>query len=151
MFPLNSRTLNYQSITLKLNCKELILMSNLTNIPTISKTNIFVNIARTLFSFHILFIRALVVSFYFRCYLTTHPLNLVERFNSSVQTIKLIHRICSIFENILIDEYEHLERISSNFIEYLMHCGTISNQIFSYSSQFTIQLNNRLDHDHDVP
>jgi len=80
-----------------------------------------------------------------QCCLTPHPIRLIERYNSSIQTIKLIHKNCSIFENILLDEYENLERISSNLNKYLMHYGTISNQIFSYLSQLIIQLNNRLE------
>jgi hypothetical protein len=80
-----------------------------------------------------------------RCCLIPHPSRLVERFNSSIQTIKLIRRNCSIFENILLDEYEQFERISSNLNKYLMHYGTISTQIYSHLSQFTIRLNNRLE------
>jgi hypothetical protein len=80
-----------------------------------------------------------------RCCLIPHPLRLIERLNSSIHTIKFIRRNCSIFENILLDKYEHLERISSNLNKYLMHYGTISNQIFTYLSQFRIQLNNRLE------
>jgi len=76
-----------------------------------------------------------------QCCLTSHPLRLIERLSSSIQTIKLIRTNCSIFENILLDEYEHLERISSNLNRYLIHYGTISNEI----SQFTKQLNNRLE------
>ena len=80
-----------------------------------------------------------------RCCLIPHPLRLIERLNSSIHTIKFIRRNCSIFENILLDEYEHVERISSNLNKYLMHYGTISNQIYSYLSQLLIRLNNRLE------
>ncbi|CAF0765745.1 unnamed protein product [Rotaria sordida] len=78
-----------------------------------------------------------------RCCLTPHPLRLIERFNLSIQTIKLIRRNCTIFENILLDEYEHLERISSNLNKYLIDKSIISNQIYSCLSQITSQLNNR--------
>ncbi|CAF0770049.1 unnamed protein product [Rotaria sp. Silwood1] len=80
-----------------------------------------------------------------RCCLVPHPLRLIERFNLSIQTIKLIRRNCLIFENIFLDEYEHLERISSNLNKYLIHSNTISNQIYSYLSQLTRQFNNRLE------
>ncbi|CAF3663156.1 unnamed protein product [Rotaria socialis] len=80
-----------------------------------------------------------------QCCLTPHPLSLVERFNLSIQTIKLIRRNCSIYENILLDEYEHLERLSSNLNKYLMLFSTKSNQILSYLRQVTIQLNNRFE------
>jgi hypothetical protein len=73
-----------------------------------------------------------------KCCLTSHPLRLIERLSSSIQTIKLIRTNCSIFKNILLDEYEHLQRISSNLNRYLIHYGSISNEI----SQFT---NNRLE------
>jgi len=80
-----------------------------------------------------------------QCCLKPHPIRLIERHNSSIQIIKLIHKNCSIFENILLDEYEYLERISSNLNKYLMQYGTISNQIFSFLSQLIIQLNKRLE------
>ncbi|CAF1055023.1 unnamed protein product [Adineta steineri] len=80
-----------------------------------------------------------------QCCLTSHPLRLIERLNSSIQIIKLIRRNCSIFEAILLNEYEQLERISVNFNRYLIHYNTISNQIFFILSQFIKQLNNRLE------
>jgi hypothetical protein len=80
-----------------------------------------------------------------QCCLKPHPIHLIERHNSSIQIIKLIHKNCSIFENILLDEYEYLERVSSNLNKYLMQYGTISNQIFSFLSQLIIQLNKRLE------
>ncbi|CAF3940439.1 unnamed protein product [Rotaria sp. Silwood2] len=80
-----------------------------------------------------------------RCCLTPHPLSLIERFNLSIQTIKLIHRNCFVFKNILLDEYEHLARLSTNLNNYLMHSSTISNRIYSCLSQLTSQLNNRLE------
>lgn len=80
-----------------------------------------------------------------RCCLKPHPLSLIERFNLSIQTIKLIRRNCSIFENLLLDEYEHLERIISNLNKYLMRHTTKSTSVLSYLSQANIQLNRRLE------
>ncbi|CAF1681209.1 unnamed protein product, partial [Adineta ricciae] len=64
-------------------------------------------------------------------YFTSHPSRLIERLNVSIRTIKLIRKNCSIFENILFDEDENLERFSVNLNRY----QTMFNRTFPLTSQ----------------
>lgn len=72
------------------------------------------------------------------------PLRLIERYKSSIQTIKLIHKNCLIFENLFFDNYEYFERILTNLNKYLMQYDRISHEIYSYLSQLIIELKNYL-------
>ncbi|UJR37008.1 hypothetical protein I4U23_029715 [Adineta vaga] len=75
-----------------------------------------------------------------QCCLTSHPSRLIERFNVSIQMMKLIRKSSLIFENILIEEHEQIERLLSKFNKHLMY-----NTKTVYLSQFTSQLKMRLE------
>ncbi len=62
-----------------------------------------------------------------------HPQRLLERYKFSIKTIKFIQKNCSIFENILLDEYEQLERFSS---KYLMQSNSINYRLENLSQLF---------------
>ena len=55
-----------------------------------------------------------------------HPQRLFERYKLSIKTIKFIQKYCSIFESILLNEYEQLERFST---KYLMQYNPIVSQL----------------------
>ncbi|CAF1681453.1 unnamed protein product, partial [Adineta ricciae] len=63
--------------------------------------------------------------------LTPHPSRLIERLNVSILTIKWIRKNCFIFENILFDEDDNLERFSVNLNRYQAKF----NRIFPLTSQ----------------
>lgn len=77
------------------------------------------------------------------CCLPAHPTRLLERLHLSIQTVKLIRSNCSIFEMLLMDEYEHFERLTSSLNRYLMHYGSISEPIFAHLSRWIVQINAR--------
>ena len=78
-------------------------------------------------------------------FVSMQPSDLLAYVQSSITTVKFLRRTCAIFEGILSDEYEHLEKIASNLEKYLMHYGTISDVVFLSLSRFSMEISRRLE------